>query len=51
MCHGPYRRGSWCGIAVCMGIGILMLLFCPLRLLLVAAAITLVVLGLMTMRC
>ncbi|WP_312641693.1 hypothetical protein [Hydrogenoanaerobacterium sp.] len=39
------RCVNWCGIAIAIGVGLLVVLFCPLWVLLTLAAIALIVLG------
>lgn len=45
------KCGSWCGVAIAIGAGLLLVLFCPMRVLLTLAAIALIVLGAMMLKC
>lgn len=45
------RGTNWCGAAIAIGVGLLLVLFCPMRLLLTLAAIALIVLGALMLRC
>lgn len=42
---------NWCGIAIAIGVGLLLMLFCPLHFLLTAAAVALIVLGIIMLGC
>ncbi|MEF9852766.1 MAG: hypothetical protein RR879_08475 [Hydrogenoanaerobacterium sp.] len=42
---------NWCAIAIAIGAGLLLVLFCPLHFLLTLAAIALIVLGALMLSC
>ena len=42
---------NWCTVAIVIGIGLLLVLFCPMHFLLTLAAIALIVLGALMLSC
>lgn len=45
------RCVQWCGVAIAIGVGLLVVLFCPIQVLLTLAAIALIVLGALLLNC